>query len=220
MKIKECWTLLPLLLSVAIVGCGSKEIKESEFTGFLSSYEGLEHNEELNAYRRVDPSIKNYNKIILNPVGVVLDENELDSETITKNMTAYLGGGLFKELDEAGVLADEPSVTTLRMRAAVTGAQKAEESMKAYQVIPIAAIYQGVKAIAGTRDAYIDTYLEIELVDSVTGKQIAAAVLRSAGETEKLSGDAFAYEDTIPVMDSWLQRFNRFLTGSLPTINQ
>lgn len=208
-------SLMMICFCFGLIACSSQQVEESEFTGFLSSYAGLKHDETLNAYRRVDKTIGSYTRIILDPVAVVLDDQELESETISKNMTAYLGGGITKELEEAGLAGKDPSVTTLRLRVAVTGAKKSEESMKAYQVIPIAAIYEGVKAVSGTRDAYIDTYLEIELVDSVTGKQIAASVLRGIGKTEKLSGDTFGFQDTIPVMDSWMERLKIFLSANI-----
>ena len=77
----------------------------------------------------------------------------------------------------------------------MTGVAVKTESMKAYEVVPVAAIFGGIKAMSGKRDRDVHVFLEARLVDSQSGELIGAVLRRVAGEDLKGKKDQLTLED-------------------------
>ena len=95
----------------------------------------------------------------------------------------------------------------MRASIAITGVEKSKEELKAYNFVPVAAVFRGAQAATGNVATYIDTRFEAEMVDSVTGEQVAAVVAKGIEETEKRSGDSLRFDDIKPTLDKWLAQY-------------
>jgi len=136
-------------------------------------------------------------------------------KVIAKKSSEYLGNGIRQLLEKKGVAASAPAQGVLNLRLAITGTEKSSEDMKAYNYIPISAIFRAGQAATGKLATYIDVMMEAELTDSITGERAAAVVQKSIGETEKRSGDELTFEDVVPKLDNALKRFEKTLDGFL-----
>ena len=109
----------------------------------------------------------------------------MSEETLDAVIT-YLTEKVSDKIGAVFNLASEPGPEVLRMQAAITGVEITTEGMKAYEVVPVAAIFGGLKALTGTRDREVLVFLEVKLSDSETGEMVGAALRRIEGE--KLEG--------------------------------
>ena len=64
----------------------------------------------------------------------------------------------------------------------MTGGSIKKEGMKPYEILPIAAIFGGAKALMGIRDKDVKVFMEVRMVDSVTGERQGSVVRRIKGE--------------------------------------
>ena len=103
----------------------------------------------------------------------------------------------------------------LNLRVAITGTEKSKEDLKAYNFVPVAAVFRAGQAATGKVATYIDTMMEAEMTDSVTGMRVMAVVQKGIGETEKRSGDELTFEDVVPMLDIWLQTYDKTLDNFL-----
>ena len=170
------------------------EEKLGDVSGYLgpevyAKLEEVEIRSGVKAKRWVGPklSFANYKRVLIDDV-VLFPEpptsEQVSQETIDKVVT-YLTEKLIDKVGAVLVLSDEPGADVLRMSAAITGVDVKTEGMKAYEVVPVAAIFGGLKAVTGNRDRDVMVFLEVGLSDSVTGEMVGAAVRRIEGEQLK-----------------------------------
>ena len=103
----------------------------------------------------------------------------------------------------------------LRLKVAITAVEKSKEDLKAYNFVPVAAVFRGAQAATGNVATYIDAMFEAEMVDSVSGDRVAAIVAKGIEETEKRSGDELTFEDVKPTLDKWVAQYSKTLDGYL-----
>lgn len=121
----------------------------------------------------------------------------------------YLNTGLPK-----AVAANMPVATTagpgvLRLRSAIT-AVSVDKSLKPYQLVPIALLFTAAKRSAGTAAYDVKLQAEFELLDSVTGEVLAAAV-REAQGLEVHGDQPVTLKVAQPQLDLWLAGFQEEL---------
>ncbi len=71
---------------------------------------------------------------------------------------------------------------TLILRAAITGVSTSTESLKPYEIIPIALVTAAAMTAAGERDKNSELYLEAEFIDASTGKPVLQVVRKGFGK--------------------------------------
>jgi len=141
-------------------------------------------------------SVSNYQQIIIDPVQLYPkpEPSEQVSEATLADISAYLTKVLKTKFGRVMELTERPGSNVLRLQAAVTGVVVKTEGMKAYEVIPLAAVFGAAKAATGTRDMDVRVRLEARLVDSVSG-ELQGMLLRVIegqqlkGKKEQLSLD-------------------------------
>ena len=199
---------------IFLSGCNTKAINTSQFSGFLTSYKDLTFDKNQNAYRWIDEStIRHYHSVVITPIQVY-PANQANP-AIAQQATSYLEEQFTNRLRGRKKLKSRPGNGVLQLRAAITSITKKTEGFKAYEILPIAAVYKGIQAAAGERATYIDVNLEAELVDSQTGKVVAALVEKTIGETQKRSEDQLEFSDAKPTLDKWVIRFDKFIEGNI-----
>jgi hypothetical protein len=193
----------------------AREVKTKDFSGWMEDYDSLTYNEERNAFLFFNEARRGtYSKVILDEVAVYSKTGEADPE-IAQEATAYLSQGISELLEKKGIAASEAGAGVLRLKLAITGAEKSKEDLKAYNFVPVAAVFRGAQAASGNVATYIDTMFEAQMVDSVSGERVAAIVAKGIEETEKRSGDALSYDDVKPTLDKWLAQYEQTLDALL-----
>jgi hypothetical protein len=101
---------------------------------------------------------------------------------------------------------------TLILRAAITGVNAANQGMKWYEVIPVAAVVGGVSAATGHRDQDTELFIEAEFIDASNNQTVAKVVRKVFGSTlsnasQRITADDF--KAAINQLTSDLQAFIR-----------
>ena len=203
------WLLLP------VTAHADREIERDDFSGWMQVYDGLVYHENRNAFIFIDEAKRgSYTKVRLESVTVYSKNADGEGEIALKS-SRYLEQGMRALLQRVGVDAEQAGPGVLDLRIAITGVEKSKEALKAYHIIPVAAVFRGAQEATGNVTTYIDTMLEGEMTDSVSGERVVAIVARGIEETEKRSGDELGFEDVRPTLDKWLLQYEETLADLL-----
>jgi hypothetical protein len=217
---------LAVLLTAACSKPGStsgakKMPANQEFSGFLKDYSKLAANPALDGnvktYVNPDPqkNVHRYVAIIVEPVEVYLASDADDAKIPEKSRAAasnYFRAALTKAVSDAFPAVDEPGPLVLRLRAAIIGvdaggAVAAEDRPEDPNDVVEHAANIGKVGV------------EIELLDSVTGEQIVAAVDREPlGDGAAIAaGNISRHEKSLAArqaFDEWASRLRAFLNSA------
>lgn len=207
-RILSC--LLAASLAIALPGCTSTKPSSKQFSGFLSDYSKLEERKTPSgqtALAWISPDLRQgkYTAIMIDPVGFY-PRPPVDSQVPVSTMlkvSEYLTAKARQSVSPHLRVTDKPGPGVLRWDAAITGVSTPMEGMKAYEIIPIAAIFAGASAAAGTRDRNTVVYLEARLVDSQTGRIMAKSVRKGLGTELENSKTQMTLDNVKPVLDMW-----------------
>ena len=215
MQLVMKFVLVLLVVVSSTLTMADREVETKDFSGWMKDYDSLVYNEERNAFLFFNEAKRGtYNKVILEKVAVYSKSGEVDTK-IAEQATSYLAKGLADLLENKGLAASKPGPGVLRLKLAITGAEKSKEDLKVYNFVPVAAVFRGAQAATGNVATYIDAMFEAEMVDSVSGDRVAAIVAKGIEETEKRSGDALTFDDIKPTLDKWLAQYNKTLDDYL-----
>ncbi len=189
--------IIIMCLSVAVIasGCSAPKVKS---TGFLSDYSKLEK-ESGTSMRYVDEqSAASYTAFIVDPVETRLysdakAKGKLTDEQI-RDLTSYMHAKIVEAVQGAGLkVVYQPAAGVARIRVALTNIEKTD----AINLLPQASLLG-----AGVGGAS----MEAEIVDSMTGKQIAASLQSGMGSRVPFAnmGEWTAAKG---VMDQWAKNF-------------
>jgi hypothetical protein len=187
---------------------GFKRIpKNQETAGFLKDYSKLTPNSDLDGAVKTfvstdaEKRLHNYIAVIVDPVEVYL-ASDADQARIPEQSRAaaanYFRAALTRSVSDAFAPVDQPGPLVLRLRAALIGFDAGGNG-------------------AGAGNANISKVgVEIELLDSITGEQIAAAIDREplGDGAEIAAGDVARHEKSAAAreaFDEWARRLRRFL---------
>ena len=189
-----------------------------EFAGFLSDYSKLKPNPDFEntlSFVTADPAknIHKYVAVILDPVAIYVATNA-DPKNIPDRgraaLAEYFQVAITNAVDDALPVVKESGPLVLRLRSAIVG----------IDVGPAGSTDQN--AAEGTLDRPINigkVGVEMELVDSETGEQIAAAVDRqNLGEGATVGSVHFSREEkfraAVEAFDGWAARLREFLDSA------
>lgn len=196
-NLNRCFRGLSLLhalgLVIVLAGCAATQdrVKEDEYSGYLPDYNILESvdTEEGTSLLWLDESVTGgkYTKIMLDPIVFYPPEQlqglSSEQKSVIEGLTAQIDQALLGALDESTSVVTDAGPDVARLRPAITGLSQAKEGMKAYEILPIAAIISGAKLAAGKRDQVIILSMETKLEDSLTGKLVGANVRKGVADT-------------------------------------
>jgi len=186
-------------------GCGPQKPKA---VGFLSDYSKLQADSDT-SFRYFAPGnpLADYDQFIIDPVRVQFytgskaieerSKGKLKDEDIT-DITNYMHEALVKAIENRYQVVHQPSPGVARVKVALTDLKKSDTLMN---ILPIT-------KIAGT--GLGGASMEAELLDSVTGRQIAAVIQSQLGERLSLDGVS-KWGDARAIMDGWARNFRRRL---------
>lgn len=192
MKISRPFALMAICTGLLTCSCA----RPPQETGFLSTYKNLQPVSSTSLrYIAPEDEVDQYSKFIIDPVVVKFynqaDEKGVKQEDISR-LETYLYTAIQKALSGYQITS-EPGPSVARIRIAITDLQP---STPALNVLPQTKLLGlGLGKIS----------IEVEFVDSVTNKQIAALVESDQGSRLSFAGltDWGAIE---AIMDAWAHR--------------
>lgn len=187
-----------------------------QFSGFLKDYDQLKPNPTLGgeAMTYVVPdkmkSLHRYFAVIVDPVDVYVATNadqSLIPDRASHAVAAYFRHALIKAVEDAFPVVDTPGPMVLRLRSAIVGVDLGGD------VAPV----EGEGESALKRAIVLEKVgVEMELVDSVTGERIAAAVDKTnlgagaqVGSVNFSRSERFA--EAKAAFNEWASRLREFL---------
>jgi hypothetical protein len=178
-----------ILAGSAIAGCSSTPPLTQ--SSFLGDYSRLRPDGE-NRMRYRSPRLKEYTSFIIDPVQMRSRQGKLSPEERSR-VAAYFRQSLSKSLRERGYnVTSTPGARTARVRVAITNVQESTWWQKVHPASSLAGAGRGGAAMEG------------EVVDSVSGEQLAATVQAGVG-SQFTVGNFSTVADLENVIDQWVK---------------
>jgi hypothetical protein len=213
-------TGLVIAVALGFAACASapSQPHSTETSGFLGDYSLLQkggEDEALLVYRRPGASLAGYDKVLLDPITVWASERVEVPEDELQGLVDYLDHSMRSHLGTQFQLVDRAGPNTLRIRIAITEASDSNAVMGTVSsVLPQARLLSGAKQLATGTAAFVGKAgIEGEVVDSLTGVRLFAAVDRRAGQTG-VKGATTAWNDVKLAFDFWSKRLTERLAAS------
>jgi hypothetical protein len=186
---------LALLIAIAL-GCAAVRGRRGapEHAGFLGDYSDLAPREGYEAQEvYINPRAEwaRYDAIHLDSVTLWANERTAQfGEEERQMLSDLLYASLAAELGERFQLATRPGPSVLRMRAALTQAKGASVPLRTLSsIVPPMFVISTALGLSADAAATVGTAtIEVEIVDSITGRRLAAAVDQRAGTKSILAG--------------------------------
>lgn len=224
MIIPSKWLVGVALSSLLIAGCTSKVTEKDQFSGYLSSYDGLQEVKSSSGHavlRWMAPDFKpsSYDTVVYNRLQMypAPKPNERVNMQTLQEIQTYANNSINSVLAQKyRVVPNVQSVPSgsraMVMRIAITGVSASDEGMRWYEVVPIAAVVGATEALTGHRDQDTELYVEAEFVDVASGKPLAKVVRKIFGTTlkndsQEITANDFkaAIRDTMPDLQAFLK---------------
>ena len=182
--------IIGVILGIASCASTQEELDPTtEFSGYLGDYSKLIENEDDDSqFLWISKGLKKgkYTSIMLEKVSVY------PRDLLTDNPNADLVRAIIKEFDKGFYesiskefkMVNKPGPNTLRIRLAMTHSKTDTQGMTGWEVIPIGAIIGGVQAATDTRAQIVQVVIEVDMLDSVSNKRVAAAVRKATATQE------------------------------------
>ncbi len=201
-------------LVIFVAGCQStSETDRAKPRGFLGDYSMLKPGQEGQAQLvYVDPAadFAAYPRVILEPVTFWFSHNtkmnEVPAEDRTK-LAQHLGWAVREALEKDYEFVEASGPGVMRLRFAITelsGAGVVGDVVST--VLPLSRVISaGKKLVTGTNSWVGKAGIELEIVDSLTGKRLGAAVDERAGG-KTLEGMGKTWDDVEQAFKFWAGR--------------
>jgi hypothetical protein len=209
---------LGALLVLASVACQTTRQPRGEVEehGFLRDYSMLQPGGDDQAKLRFvapDANLKGFDSVILDSVTVWQsgDTEKLSAEE-AQALTDYLFEAIHRELSKDYKLVTQPGVGVMRIRAAITEAKGAHVVADTVtSVVPQLRLITTLGGMAANTRALVGAAaVEMEIVDSLSGRRLAAAVDERWG-TKAIRGGILEWSDAKEAFDHWANQLREFL---------
>ena len=215
--------VIGFVLALSLVGCGStKQARSVNESGFLGDYSQLKagsgENDPLLIYANPNVDCAKYKSVLLDPVTLWAKSENSSFAKLEPADRSFLKSEFDKALRETiarggYALVNTPGPDVMRIRAALTEAEKSNVMMKEVSVIaPYVsgaatawAEYKGQALFTG------DAAFEVEVLDSVTGKRLYAAVDKRVGKMDPRN--YHSWDDVTESIKAWSERGVKRLTN-------
>lgn len=173
-------------MSIAAIGCSSAKLTH---TGFLSDYTKLAKAES-GTMRYVSPSLRDYNAFIVDPVQIRAARSHVTAEQRAE-VARYMRDTIARVLSEGGLkVATDQGVGVARLRVAITDVQDSKWYLNIHPATSVTGTGRGGAS------------MEAEVIDSITGEQVAAVVRTGASKRFELNPFS-TLDDVKNVIDQW-----------------
>jgi hypothetical protein len=205
-----------------VAGCAVTEqskptsLDTPEASRFLSDYSQLQPGQKDQAslvYFNPNVNWKRYNSILLEPVQIWDAPDRKISPDDQKKLSSYYYNALNENLSKHFTMARSPGPGVINLRVALTDATTATPVLRTVSVVvPQARLLNSVNNLATGSYGFVGSaQSEGEMLDSLTGERLAAAVDRRSGGLSIKNADVWEWGDAQNAMDFWAQRVDQRL---------
>jgi hypothetical protein len=199
------------------VGCAPlRQRREAvEPSGFLGDYSQLQKNDDYKAYLvYLNPAANwsKYNAIMIDSVQLWGSAEDAPADD-RQMLTGFFYNALYDTLGKNFALVKAPGMNVIRLRAALTEAKGSKVALNLVtSVIPQLRLLTTVGGMAADTTALVgEAGAEMEVVDSVTGVRLAAAVDRQTGTKALIRANKFStWGDVKDACEYWADRIDKF----------
>lgn len=218
MKIQRIFNRLFLFIFMAMIcaACaGTHQVRNVETSGFLSDYTQLKEGPDDQALMvYINPNVKfsGYSKVIIDPVSLKASEDSDMAKISAEDRQAianYFYAVLNENLSKKYTIVTQPGPGTMKLRVALSdmaGSKVVLDTLSS--IVPFGIAFNVIAKVAtGNNLAVGSATGEMELLDSATGKRLAAAVDGRSGAKYTGKFDKWGkWNDTKEACDFWAQR--------------
>lgn len=219
--------ILALLFTLSLLGCGAKESRRMEQSGFLEDYSQLKegtNNEALFVYVNPNADCRKYNKVIIDQATLWA---KTDGSPLSKldpkdqKMLVTLGWGtVYDGMKKAGFeIVDKPGPDAIRVRGAVTEAVKAKVMVA--NVMALAPYVWEATTLWGMGTGKWpflgELAAEMEIVDSQSGERLFAAMSKVVGTLGSNIDPSVRWADVHDGFDRWRENIAKRMTSCRAT---
>jgi hypothetical protein len=206
-----------VLLLIAAGGCAVTEAQKPKAgdslatSGFLTNSSQLQPGtKDQAALVYFNPNAKwaHYNSIMIEPVTIGLGPDHPVSDADEQMLSSYYYNALSQNLSKDFTVVNQPGPGVLKIRVALTDATTATPVLRTISVVvPQARLLNSVTNLATGSYAFVGSaQSEGEVLDSVTGERLAAAIDKRSGGLSVKNADVWQWGDAQNAMDYWAQR--------------
>jgi hypothetical protein len=215
MKMTITKTLFAATAMMLIAGCqtplGVRKVTPSGFLGDSSQLKAGESGQAKLVYINAETNFAKYNKVMIDPIKVWAGEKSKLKELPKKDVEAlinYLDATVRENLKKDYTIVKQAGPDVMRLRIAITEGKKANVILNTMSsVIPVGMAVDAVKFIAvGTHASVGEAAVEAEIVDSVSGERLIAAIDGRAGRKNIVSGNFSGWGDVQDAYDYWAKK--------------
>ena len=217
--------LVTIIAVLSLAGCAATHrTREATLTGFLGDYSKFQQgkrNEAQLIYVNPTVNFAAYDKVMIEPITIWQAPANSVLSRVTKRdldqLTSQLYWAIRKELEVGGgyVMVQQPGPGVMRLRLAVTEVRHSRPLLDlTTTVLPPALVVSTARRLAtGTHMFVGKAAIEAEMVDSLSGKRLLAAVDERAGR-KTIRGKLDAWDDVQSAFNHWAKQL-RIRLGEL-----
>ena len=219
--------LATLLLACALLALHSSPSRADDwqYSGFLGANENYQKLEEVKldsgekAMRWISPGLilENYKRALVEPVVFYPEPQpgpQVSAETL-RQIKEYLTDNLRRRVGEVVQISEAPGTDVARIEPAITGVVVETQGMQAYEVLPVAAVFGGVKAAAGKRKQDVKVFIEVRITDSESGELLGTIVRTAEGKPLKGKKDELEIKDLEENLDTMTDDASAWIADSI-----
>ncbi len=209
-------------VGILVAGCASKVTTSAQFSGFLADYSKLQETESASGQkilRWVSPdfNMSKYTGVYYTPL--VFYPRSTPTQRVSQktldNILDYANKRLKEAVSRQLPLASSPKKpNTLIVRAAITAVAVEDKDIQVYEMIPISAVIAGTMAVTGNRTQNTALFLEVQVIDSNTGKPVIVVVRKAYGKTVNNSSTEITADDVKSTIDNLVYDVVNFRASS------
>ena len=214
-----------LVIGIFMAGCASKVTTSAQFSGFLGDYSKLKETESASGQKVLrwispDFNIDKFTGVYYTPL--VYFPGPTPSARVSQKtldqILAYANKRLKEAVSHQLPLVNSPKRrNTLVVRAAITAVAAEDRDLEVYEMIPIGAVIAGTMAATGYRAQQTALYLEVQVIDSNTGKPVIVVVRKAYGKEVRNSGAPITADEVKSTIDNLVYDIINFRAKSQPT---
>ncbi|MGH1595723.1 DUF3313 domain-containing protein [Yersinia proxima] len=212
------------VVGILVAGCASKMTTSAQYSGFLGDYSKLQEAESASGQkilRWVSPdfNVAKYTGVYYTPLVYYpkSSPNQRVSQKTLNDILDYANKRLKEAVSHQLPLVNSPKKrNTLIVRGAITAVSAEDKDLEVYEMIPIAAVIAGTMAATGNRTQHTALYLEIQVIDSNTGKPVIVVVRKAYGKDVSNSGEPITADEVKSTIDGLVYDIINFKVKSQP----
>ncbi|CFR22287.1 DUF3313 domain-containing protein [Yersinia kristensenii] len=212
-------------VGILMAGCASKVTTSAQYSGFLGDYSKLQESESASGQkvlRWVSPdfNVDKYTGVYYTPLVYYPRSSPTQrvSQKTLDEILAYANKRLKQAVSQQLPLVNSPKKhNILIVRGAITAVSAEDKDIQVYEMIPIAAVIAGTMAATGNRTQHTALYLELQVIDSNTGKPVIVVVRKAYGKDVSNSGVPISAEQVKSTIDGLVYDIVNFKLKSQPT---